>query len=133
MDLILVRHGEIDANREGILMGSSEGPTLNARGRSQATNVAEALKREHSFHLYTSPARRAKETAGIISKTSNTPLTVVDDLAEIDVGCLEGLTHTEVSHNYPSYIPAAKLCKIFKTGPGGPLSISQPYTPTILS
>ena len=119
MDLILVRHGETDANREGILMGSSEGPTLNARGRSQATNVAEALKREHSFHLYTSPARRAKETAGIISKTFNTPLTVVDDLTEIDVGCLEGLTHTEVSHNYPSYMAAWERDAATCIHPGG--------------
>ena len=97
MHLIFVRHGETDANREGILMGGTGGPALNVRGRSQATNAAEALKREPSFQLYTSPARRAKETAGIISKTLNISFTVEDDLSEIDVGSLEGLTDIEVS------------------------------------
>ena len=59
MDLILVRHGETDANREGILMGNSTGPPLNVTGRAQAADIAAALKAELPFHLYTSPARRS--------------------------------------------------------------------------
>ena len=71
--LILVRHGETDANHEGRLMSNSLCPSLNATGRGQATDVATALKTELPFQLYTSPTRRPRETAGIISRTLNSP------------------------------------------------------------
>ena len=106
MDLILVRHGETDANREGRLMSSSGGPSLNATGRAQATYIAAALKGEPLFHLYTSPSRRARETTGIISRALNAPLTEVDDLSEVNVGDLEGLTDIEMRQNYGSYVEA---------------------------
>ena len=103
VDLILVRHGETDANREGRLMSGSGGPCLNATGRSQATDIAAALEKELPFHLFTSPARRARETAEIISKALNAPITVVDDLAETDVGAFEDLTVCQMRQRYRSY------------------------------
>ena len=100
MDLILVRHGETDANRQGILMGSVGGPFLNATGRAQATEIGRALKADPVVHLYTSPARRANETAQLISQVIEAPLSEVNDLCEIDVGRLEGLTKAEVQKNF---------------------------------
>ena len=103
MDLILVRHGETDANRNGILMGSAGGPSLNATGRAQAADIAAALKAEPITHLYTSPAYRARETAEVISKAIEAPLTEANDLCEIDVGRLEGLTRAEVHREFVSH------------------------------
>lgn len=103
MELILVRHGETDANRQGILMGSSKGPSLNPTGRAQAADVAAALKSKTVAHLYTSPALRARETAEIVSQVIEAPLSEVSDLCEIDVGRLEGLTQAEVRQNYGSH------------------------------
>ena len=103
MEVILVRHGETDANRQGILMGSSKGPSLNPTGRAQAADVAAALKSKTVAHLYTSPARRARETAEIVSRVIESPLSEVNDLCEIDVGRLEGLTQAEVRQNYGSH------------------------------
>ena len=57
MDLILVRHGETDANREGRLMSGTGGPPLNAIGRAQADDLAAALRTELPFRLYTSPQK----------------------------------------------------------------------------
>lgn len=103
MELILVRHGETDANRLGILMGSVAGPSLNDTGRAQSAEIAAALRGQPVAHLYTSPARRARETAGIISTALSTPLSVVDALSEIDVGRLEGLTRAEVQQQHGQY------------------------------
>ena len=119
MELILVRHGETDANRQGILMGSVGGPSLNATGRAQAAEIGEALKEEPVVHLYTSPARRARETAGIISETLKAPLSEVNNLAEIDVGRLEGLTKAEVNQRYGSHTRAWERNAATARHPGG--------------
>jgi broad specificity phosphatase PhoE len=103
MDLILVRHGETDANRQGVLMGSMGGPSLNSTGRGQAAEIGEALKAEPVVQLYTSPAWRAKETAEIISQVTAAPFSEVYDLREIDVGRLEGLTQPEVRENFGAH------------------------------
>ena len=119
MDLILVRHGETDDNREGRMMSSIGGPPLNAAGRTQADDVAAALKGDLPFHLYTSPARRARETAGIISETLQVPLSVVDDLAETDVGAIEGLTEHELRRDYPAYFAEWERDHATSRPPGG--------------
>ena len=120
MDLIsLVRHGETDANREGRMMSSTGGPALNAIGRAQADDLAAALRTELPFRLYTSPARRARETAGSISKTLDAPFTVVDDLAETDVGDLEGLTDDEIPQKYPAYFGKWESDPATARPPGG--------------
>lgn len=103
MDLILVRHGETDANRQGILMSSVGGPSLNATGRAQAAEIGEALKAEPVAHLYTSPALRARETAEIVSQAIKAPFTEIDDLCEINVGRLEGLTRPEVQQQFGTH------------------------------
>ena len=103
MELILVRHGETDANRQGILMSSVGGPSLNAIGRAQAADIAAALKSEPVVHLYTSPARRARETAEMVSQAIEVPFSEVQDLCEINVGRMEGLTSTELRQQFPDH------------------------------
>lgn len=119
MELILVRHGETDANREGRLMSGSGGPPLNAVGTAQADDIAAALKTELPFHLYASPARRARETAGIISKALGVPFTVVAGLAETDVGALEGLTDREMCQQYPEFVREWERDAATARSPGG--------------
>ena len=119
MDLILARHGETDYNREGRLMNGSAGPPLNATGRAQASALASALEAELPFHLYTSPARRARETAGVISKTLGVPFTVVAGLAETDVGALEGLTDREMCQQYPEFVREWERDAATARSPGG--------------
>ena len=119
MNLILVRHGETDANREGKLMSGSGGPCLNATGRAQATDIAAALKGELPFHLYTSPAWRARETTEIISRALNAPFTIVDDLAETDVGDFEDLTVPEMRQKYRSYVGEWERDAATARPPGG--------------
>ena len=60
--LVLVRHGETDWNRERRFQGHADTP-LNDAGRGQARALAALLRSERLSAVYTSPLRRAKETA----------------------------------------------------------------------
>jgi broad specificity phosphatase PhoE len=83
--IVLVRHGETDANRAGLLLGRAN-PTLNERGRQQAAAVAAALRREPAAVILTSPLGRAQETATAIGRTTGAAVEVEPRLTELDYG-----------------------------------------------
>ena len=64
LDLWLVRHGETDWNRAGLLQGSSDIP-LNELGRRQAATLRERLARRGFDRVVSSDLARAAETARI--------------------------------------------------------------------
>lgn len=84
--IILVRHGESDFNKKGIIQGQTNLSKLTERGVNQAESVASWLQGLAIKQIYTSPLARAKKTAGIISKATNSALKVDDNLIEIDFG-----------------------------------------------
>jgi broad specificity phosphatase PhoE len=85
--IVLVRHGETDANRAGLLLGRAD-PPLNERGQEQAAAVAGSLA-SHSGSdsaLITSPLLRARDTAARISDAVGVPAAVDERLIELDYG-----------------------------------------------
>ena len=62
--LLLVRHGESEANRAGVLEGYPDAP-LTALGRAQVVRLGETVRELElsNARLITSPLRRALETA----------------------------------------------------------------------
>lgn len=72
-----------------ICMGSTDIP-LNNMGIAQAELAAQLLKAEPIDHIVTSPLSRALQTAEIIAKVLNKPLTIIDDLKEYHAGAGEG-------------------------------------------
>jgi broad specificity phosphatase PhoE len=101
--LVLVRHGETDWNRERRYQGHADQP-LNDAGRSQALELASRLREEPVTALYTSPLRRASETAQILADGFDLVARTLDALLEIDVGAWEGLTVEEVRERYPDRV-----------------------------
>jgi broad specificity phosphatase PhoE len=92
--LIIVRHGQTDANARGVLLGRAD-PALDAVGRTQASAVAAALAPlARSTRVISSPLRRARETAAIITREG--PVEVDDRWIELDYGGLEGTPVTDV-------------------------------------
>jgi broad specificity phosphatase PhoE len=99
--LILVRHGQSEANAAGLLLGRTDSG-LTDLGRLQAGRIGYALAAEEfpgissgvvPFRILTSPLVRARRTAEIISEAlgSNAPAPEVDErLIELDYGELEG-------------------------------------------
>jgi broad specificity phosphatase PhoE len=98
--LILARHGETDWNRENRFQGHAD-PPLNELGRRQSVALAEALAGDGIARVYTSPLRRALETAEIVSERLALPLDTEAGLREIDVGAWSGLTRDEVAERFP--------------------------------
>jgi len=54
--------------------------------------------------LYTSPLRRARETADIIGETLGLPVVPDERLKERDVGDITGLTWTQIEEQYPGIV-----------------------------
>lgn len=98
--LVLVRHGETDWNRENRFQGHADTP-LNDAGRAQARELAERLLDEQVGVVYTSPLRRASETASIVAGRLGLEARDLEALREIDVGDWQGLTIDEVKAQYP--------------------------------
>ncbi len=98
--LHLIRHGETDANVQGIWNGSTDSP-LNARGLAQAQAIAQRLPHEApSFAaIYSSPLQRATQTAAVIAEALNLhPVHAMPALAEFHLGAWEGLSYEELRY-----------------------------------
>jgi broad specificity phosphatase PhoE len=98
--IILVRHGETDWNRENRFQGHAD-PPLNETGRAQARELAEGLRDDGLTGLYSSPLRRAAETAAIVGDALHLDVRLLEELKEVDVGSWSGLTRTDVGARFP--------------------------------
>ncbi|MDX8044497.1 histidine phosphatase family protein [Gracilibacillus sp. S3-1-1] len=98
-----VRHGETDWNALGKIQGQTDIP-LNNTGRSQANECGLYLQDFHWDVLISSPLKRAKETASIINKYLDLPITEMDDFRERSFGDAEGMTVEERMEVFPDGI-----------------------------
>jgi probable phosphoglycerate mutase len=99
-DLLLVRHGETDWNRDRRFQGHADEP-LNDAGREQARALADELAGERIAVVYTSDLVRAHETAEIVAARLGVDVVARSELREIDVGDWEGLTWPEIEERHP--------------------------------
>jgi len=77
---------------------------LTEVGRHQAAAVARALPLQGISALYSSPLKRAAETAQIIGDRLGLQVEVAEELAEADTGELDGLTSGEMRAHYPEFM-----------------------------
>jgi 2,3-bisphosphoglycerate-dependent phosphoglycerate mutase len=91
MECWLVRHGESTWNAVGRFQGGLDAP-LSARGQAQAAALAAGLASIRFDGLYTSPLRRARETALACAPALGLDPVPIDDLREVGLGDWEGLT-----------------------------------------
>jgi alpha-ribazole phosphatase len=98
--LILVRHGEADGSRPGVLCGRSD-PGLSEAGRRQAALLQEMVRRHPGARFVSSPLARARQTAEIGVGGARVEVQTDADLQEMDFGDWEGLTYDEVAARYP--------------------------------
>ena len=100
MRIVLVRHGESLWNVENRYQGQSQ-VALSPRGMEQACAVARAVVPMEPVALYTSPLRRALDTAVAIGQTTGFVPQKADGLMELNLGELEGLPFAEFPGRYP--------------------------------
>lgn len=89
MKLYILRHGETAWNRERRLQGRSD-VELNENGRRLAKETAEGMKEIPFDLVFTSPLKRAKETAELVLGGRDIPIIEDPRIIEISFGVNEG-------------------------------------------
>ena len=115
--IFLFRHGETDMTH-GRYCGSSD-PPLNERGRQQAECIRDFLRSESIAAIYSSPLRRATQTAEPSARALGLEIIPVVALREADFGEWEGLTFEEARRRYPAQWCAREADPYSVAPPGG--------------
>lgn len=105
--LILIRHGQINANVEKRWHGWTDS-SLNDTGRKQAEKTAARIASEHPdiAALYASPLERTRHTAEAVARLLNIDLVLEPNLREYGIGVLEDefFLNLEQKHGFFSRI-----------------------------
>ena len=97
--LFVVRHGETERSAEHIYSGQADVP-LTAAGREQARLAGERLCGAGIDAIWSSPLRRATDTAEAIAKAVGAPVKVDERLIEVDYGELEGFDRPRAREHF---------------------------------
>jgi broad specificity phosphatase PhoE len=98
----LARHGESDWNAADRFQGHSDRP-LTARGRLQAEALAAEIAEIATLAaIYSSPLRRALDTAAAVGARTGLEPVAVEALREVDVGSWTGLSRSAVARRFPA-------------------------------
>lgn len=95
MKLVLARHAESAWNAERRFQGRTD-VGLSDSGLAQAAALARAVARRRVGAIYSSPLRRARETAEIVANERGLAVTLVNELRELSLGVWEGRTVDDV-------------------------------------
>ncbi len=98
--ILMARHGQTEWNVSNRFQGNKDSP-LTEIGIKQANDLKASLNGKNIHIAYSSPLKRALDTAKII--TSGTPIRVIerDGLREINLGPWEGKTRKEAQLSHP--------------------------------
>ena len=99
--ITFLRHGSVE-NPQNILYGRIPGFTLSEKGKKEVAKTAEILSKQGISQIYTSPMKRARQTAAIIGKKTGIDPQVCYLLTEVRLFC-QGMSidkyHTNVQKN----------------------------------
>jgi len=98
--VVLVRHGETEWNRVERFRGRTD-IELNETGRQQARAVAQRLSSWQMEAIYSSPLKRALQTARPIAQACGLKVQALDPIIDIDYGDCAGLSPEEFSTTHP--------------------------------
>jgi len=99
--ILLIRHGEDLDNVSGILNGHRDQP-LSPKGEEQALVAAQKVRSRlaeldlPTVAIYSSPLRRAQQTAQAIAEKIGLPVQTEPDLIERDFGVMTGLPVADI-------------------------------------
>ena len=120
MELLFVRHGQTDWNARGWIQGQTE-TSLNHTGRVQARQLAHTLLEQNirPSRLYTSPQRRAMETARILADALELEPIPMEGLREISFGIWEGNSWKTIQNRWPEEFARYQQNRFHISPPGG--------------
>jgi len=98
-EIILVRHGETEWNVQEVFRGRID-IELNETGLRQAELLAEYLSGIKLDAVYSSPLKRALNTAQAIASHHKLEVKISPGLIDFDFGKWQGLSHQEIKRRY---------------------------------
>ena len=98
-DLYIIRHGETDYNRRGIVQGSGVDASLNEMGRAQAEAFFHAYQHMPFAKIYTSTLIRTHQTVEPFIELG-IPYEKLSGLNEISWGIMEGKIPNNIDDEY---------------------------------
>ena len=116
--LYLVRHGESIYNAEGRVQGQEDVP-LSELGLRQSEAAAGALGPLPVERIYSSPLRRALQTAKVIATQLRLPIILDDRLKELHAGIFQGKLRRELPELFPEEYAAWSSGDLYYVIPGG--------------
>ena len=99
--IILVRHGETEWNVEEVYRGTRD-IELNEAGIKQADLLGRYLSDWKLEAVYSSPLKRALDTANTIARYQDISVQVTNDLIDFNYGEWQGRSAQEVKKLYPT-------------------------------
>ena len=97
--LFLIRHGQTDSNVEGRYQGSLD-TSLTERGVDQARAAKKYLSNVRFSNIYSSPLKRAVQSAEIMIEGTGLEIRMKEDLREINFGKWEGMKFEKINSRY---------------------------------
>lgn len=99
-ELLFIRHGETDWNRQQRFQGQIDVP-LNAAGEAQAARLAARMAADPHDAFFSSDLLRARQTAAPLAAAWRRELTPIAGLREQNFGILEGLDVPTIKARHP--------------------------------
>jgi phosphoserine phosphatase len=101
--LILARHGETEWNVEKVFRGRAD-VNLNEVGIKQAGLLGKHLCNWELEAIYSSPVKRALDTANIVARCMEVAVCIAEGLTDFDFGEWQSLSEQEVKRLYPAIL-----------------------------
>jgi broad specificity phosphatase PhoE len=102
-ELILARHGQTAWNVEKVFRGRAD-VNLDEVGIEQAALLGQYLSNCRLEAIYSSPLRRALDTANIVARDHKTAVKLAQGLIDFDYGDWQSLPEQEVKRLYPDIL-----------------------------
>lgn len=101
MNLLVIRHGESEADILNVHEGRADF-SLTERGREQASKMADFVVKYYNIDkIYSSPLKRARETASFLARAAGLEIVIAPELMEFNNGLIAGLSREEADRKYP--------------------------------
>lgn len=114
--IYLIRHGQTDFNKRGIIQGSGVDTDLNDTGRTQAEQFYRHYHHIPFSRIYVSSLKRTHQTVEPFLKHQQKAYTIIPELNEINWGIMEGMVPTPES--------TTEFAAIVKTWRNGNLDVA---------
>ena len=123
--IYLIRHGQTRQHDEKMFIGRYDVPLEDGAEKSVkemagklAKAIGDGMQKDNPLKIYTSPLKRAVQTAEIISEVLGADeLIIEEELQEISLGGWDGLPIREVKEMYPEeYERRGRDIFVFKNG-----------------